>query len=213
MGEPMSDSKACSEDEVRIAMATIRTVAEHGAERVTTAEVAKELGMTRAELLQRCPSEADLWRITGAVIVRQMTHSWNAVCALEEKPAERLRALLAAQIRLVTATPALRDILFSRKLQQSQLALRREVANARKQLLGLIARTLREAVAAGDLPRSLDPDRTAQAVMETLQGVVLSWSLAFVTEINLEEVWSRVETLLRRPADEPTRFAANGQAH
>ena len=191
-----------SDGHAQIAMATIRLVGELGADRVTVADVTKDLGITRATMERQCPTEKDLWHITAGFITGRMLQSWSGCIRSNLPPRERLQSLLAAQIELITETPALRDILFSRRLYQNHMAISRELRSARTRFQQLLVDVVMEGKAVGHFPNELNPDMVARGIMELLQGIVLSWSLAFQNDIALDEVWARLDVLLGRAVEQ-----------
>ena len=178
------------------AIATIQLVGELGADRVTVANVTKHLGITRAAMKRQCETEEELWRITIGFITHHMSESWNNRIRGNLPPKERLQSLLTSQIELITGTPALRDILFSRRLKQNHTVISHELRNATTRFQQLLADIVAEGKAAGDFSDELDPDIVAREIMELLQAVVMSWSLALKSDIVLDEIWARLDALL-----------------
>lgn len=191
-------------DHAEIATAVLQLVGELGADRITVADVAKHLGIGRAVMARRCPTEADLWRITAAFIRRRMSEGLSASLVGRVSPRERLRSLVAAQVELIMSTPALRDILFSRRLRQNHSALVRELAEARLEFSRLLARAVQEGIASGELPPVPDSNEAAAQIIEMLQGIVLRWSLALGPDIALEDIWRRLDELLGRSTNAPS---------
>lgn len=188
--EPIDTSRA------QIAIATIQLVGELGADRVTVADVMKHLGIGRTAMKRRCPTEEELWRITIGFTTHLMSRSWSKCIRSNLPPRERLQSLLAGQIELITETPALRDILFSRRLHQNQPVISRELRRARTRFQQMLANVVTEGKAAGDFSDEINPDVIARSIIELLQGFVLSWSLALQSDIALDEVWARLDALL-----------------
>ncbi|MDT3683656.1 MAG: hypothetical protein RO009_01255 [Pseudorhodoplanes sp.] len=183
-------------DDADIAVATIQLVGELGADKVTVTDVRKHLGIGEGAMERLCSSEEDLWHTTIRFITQGMYQSWDNCIASALPPRQRLRALLTNQIELVTGTPALRDILFSRRLNQNHTAIARELRNARDKFEQLIADIVAEGKASGDFPDVPDPDIIVRGITELLQGFILNWSLALQPDISLDEIWSRLDGLL-----------------
>lgn len=199
-----------------IAKATLRLVAERGADQVTTADVVKTMGITRAAMARYCPTESDLWRTTAEFIEQRMTASWTPILSSNQSPADRLRSLLAVQIGLIMNMPALREMLFSRGLRGSNAALRRGLCGVRTRFRSLLCEILRDGVRTGQLPPGLDPERAARRLTETLQGMVVSWSLDARSDDVIEEAWARLDALVggaaRQRAIAVAGAAARGSA-
>lgn len=180
----------------QIAKATLRLVAERGADQVTTTDVVKTMGITRAAMAMYCPTESDLWRTTAEFIEQRMAASWGPILSGDQPPADRLRSLLAVQIGLIMSMPALREMLFSRGLRGSNAALRRGLCGVRTRFRSLLCEILRDGVRNGQLPPGLDPERAARRLTETLQGMVVSWSLDSRSDDVIEEAWARLDALV-----------------
>ena len=188
-------------------MADLRPIEEHGADDVSIPDV-KAMGLTRAAMARHCPAEEDLWRTTAEFIEKRMAASWEAVRSNGDSPAERLRALLTPQIGLITSMPALRALLSSRGLHGGNTALRRGLCAVRARFRALPTEILRDGVRDGELPPELDPERTARRLTEMLQGMVVSWSLDAHEGNALEEVWARLDALVRA-SGQPVIVAAS----
>jgi AcrR family transcriptional regulator len=212
---PLSSSPEVSDisaDHAQIALAALRLVGELGADRVTVADVAKNLSVSPAEMARGCRSEGDLWRITVGFIAQQMFESWRESLDKDLSPTERLRSLLALQIEFIVQTPALRDVLFSRRLHQNYSAVTRELSRVRRHFQHLLAQAVAEGIAAGDFQRAPGADETAHRIIEMLQALVLSWSLALEPDFSLEHVWMRLDAILGCSAGRDEAAAASGVA-
>lgn len=199
-----------------IAKATLRLVAERGADQVTTADVVETMGITRAAMARYCPTEGDLWRTTAEFIEQRMAASWLPILSSDQLPADRLRSLLAVQIGLIMNMPALREMLFSRGLRGSNAALRRGLCGVRTRFRSLLTEILRDGVRTGQLPPGLDPEKAARRLTEALQGMVVSWSLDARSDDVIEEAWARLDALVgaaaRQRAIAVAGAAARGSA-
>jgi AcrR family transcriptional regulator len=193
----LHSQKGLASHQDQIAKATLRLVSEHGADQITITDVIKALGITRAAMARHCGAEDDLWRLTTEFIERRMVEPWEAVVSSDVAPTERLRSLLSVHLGLIIAMPALREFLFSRSLHRTNAALQTGLSRIRVRFSGLLGEVLRDGIRLGQLPPTLDTEKTARRIIETLQGMVVGWSLEAGTEDVLDEAWARVEALLK----------------
>jgi len=202
-------AKRAESTQDHIAKAALRLIEEHGADDVSIPDVIKAMGITRAAMARYCPADEDLWQTTAEFIEKRVADSWEAIRSNGESPAERLRALLALQIGLITSMPALREILFSRGLHGGNTALRRGLCAVRGRFRVLLTETLRDGVIGGELPPDIDPEQTARRLTEMLQGMIVSWSLDAPREDMAVEMWARLDALVHTPG-QPAIAAAGG---
>ncbi len=180
----------------QIAKATLRLVADRGTDRVTTSDVVKTMGITRAAMARHCPTENDLWLAVAALIERRMKQAWSAVAAGEPSPSARLRSLLAVQIGLITGMPVLRTMLLSGSLHADNGALRQGLCDVRRGFKALLVEALMEGQRAGQFCEEIDAGMTADRIMEAIQGMVVSLSLNQQAGDPVEEVWLRLDAFL-----------------
>ncbi len=187
----------------QIAKATLRLVADRGTDRVTTSDVVKTMGITRAAMARHCPSEDDLWLAVAALIERRMKQAWSAVAAGEPSPSTRLRSLLAVQIGLITGIPALRSLLLSGSLHVDSVALRQGLCEVRQGFKACLVEALIEGQRAEEFCAGLDAGVTADRIVEAIQGMVVSWSLNQQASDPVEEIWLRLDAFLHEPVYYP----------
>lgn len=180
----------------QIVKAALGVIAEQGADRVTRSDVVKALGTTRSAIARYFPTEDDFWRGVIAFIERRMTYRWSAAIAEDVPTVERLRSLLAVQIGLIAATPALPVLLFSRELHAENEALRQGLAGIRWRFQDLISLIVEEGKRSDQLSQQLDSQRVARRIVEMIQGMVLSAALTQQSSDFVEEALARLDLLL-----------------
>lgn len=199
----------------QIAKATLRLVADWGVDRVTTSDVVKTMGITRAAMARHCPTENDLWLAVAALIERRMQQVWSAVAAGQSSPSVRLRSLIAVQMGLIRGMPVLRRILLSGSLHGNNVALRQGLCGVRRGFRTLLVEALVEGRRVGEFHETLNVEATADRILETIQGMVVSWSLGQPAGDPVEEVWARVGAFLHetdRPHSQSTAHSG-GAGH
>ncbi len=179
-----------------LAKAMLRLIVEHGADNVAGSDVMKATGITRAAMARYCQTEDDLWRITAEFIEQRMIEAWQPIVVSSQSPAERLRALLAIQIGLIMSMPVLQKILHAQSLRGANPAFREGMLGVRARFRTLLSSIMRDAIRAGQLPQSLDPEDAAQRIIDALQGRVVSWSLDLSSGDTDAEAWAPLSALL-----------------
>ena len=172
----MRTRKSAEIRKLEILRATLRLTGQVGPEGVTTATVARQVGLTQPAVFRHFPTKQDLWAAVIEYIGKTMNAGWgeSTPCA----GADRLRSLAATQLRLVQSTPAIPAILFSRELHSRNAALRKALFGLMKRFHGLVARSIAEARDAGEFRDDLEPDDAAFLVIGLIQGLAIRWSLS-----------------------------------
>lgn len=197
------DGKEAEVFKDEIAKAVLRLVADRGTDRVTTSDVVKTMGITRAAMARHCPTGDDLWLAVASLIERRMKQAWFTVAAGEPSPSARLRSLLAVQIGLIMDMPVLRTMLLSGGLHTDNAALRLGLCNVRRSFKAFLIEALIEGQCAGQYSQKLDTGLTANRIMEAIQGMAVSRSLNQQMGDPVEEVWVRLDALLHGTAGRP----------
>ncbi len=85
-----------------------------GPDRLTTNDIARAVGVSQAAIFRHFPTKADLWATVGEAISDRLTTAWQEALNSNASGQDRLRALVAAQLRQIESYPALPLILHSR---------------------------------------------------------------------------------------------------
>ncbi|MCB1990978.1 MAG: TetR/AcrR family transcriptional regulator, partial [Geminicoccaceae bacterium] len=157
--------KPAATRKAEIVEAALRLADELGPDRLTTEAIAGAVGLTQPAIFRHFPTKQDLWEAVGARIGELMEERWAAVPADEGRATDRVRALVATQLGLIQATPAIPAILFSRELHVENQGLRRAFLELMSRFHRLIAGLLAQARDDGELCPELDPDDLAALVI------------------------------------------------
>lgn len=168
---PAEDRKA------DIVASVLRLADRIGPDRLTTNDVAREVGVTQAAIFRHFPTKAALWLAVADTIAAGMDAAWKQALAEADAPAARLRALVLAQLRQIEANPALPAILHSRELNAGDAALRERFGGVLTRFQGLLVDNLAALQAQGALHARLQPRDAAVLLIALVQGVAIRWSL------------------------------------
>lgn len=170
--------KSAEERKSEIVEATLRLADKVGPDRLSTAAIAKAVGVTQAAIFRHFPTKPDLWEAVAARIAEKLQRRWHAVEDEAAPPSDRLQALVVSQLTVVQITPAIPAILFSHELHAENARLRKFYHGMVERLHGLITRTFDEGRRTGHFRPDLDTSDAAFLVIALVQGLVLRWSLS-----------------------------------
>jgi AcrR family transcriptional regulator len=148
-----------------------------GPDRLTTTDIAREVGVTQAAIFRHFPTKADLWSTTGEVIAGRLEAAWQEAIALNASGTDRVRALIAAQLRQIECCPALPVILHSRELNVDNAMLRERFRGLLAQYQAHLAASLEGMSAAGEIVADIAPEDAALLLVSLVQGTAIRWSL------------------------------------
>lgn len=174
----MGVRKSAKDRKAEIIDATLRLADDLGPERLTTEAIADAVGLTQPGIFRHFPKKQDLWEAVAARIGTTMEALWKKAQCAEATPTNQIRALIAAQLRLIQSTPAIPAILFSRELHTKNKGLRKAFYGLLSRFHRVIADLASHAIDAGELRDDLDPEDVAFLVIGLVQGLAVRWSIS-----------------------------------
>ena len=173
----MQQRKPAEDRKADIVEALLRLADRIGPDRLTTNDIAREVGVTQAAIFRHFPTKADLWSAVGEVIAERLHEAWTQAMTENETPAARLRALIAAQFRQIEARPAMPAILHSRELNVDNANLRESVRGILMQYQAHLVSNLEGMVADGSISDEITSQDAAVLLTSLVQGLAIRWSL------------------------------------
>lgn len=170
--------KSADARKAEIIDAALRIADRLGPERLTTEAVAAAVGLTQPGIFRHFPKKQDLWEAVAAHVGATMEALWTKAHSPEATPLDQIRALIAAQLRLIESTPAIPAILFSRELHTKNKGLRQAFLGLMGRFHRLIAGLVARARESGALRSDLDADDAAFLIVGLVQGLAVRWSIS-----------------------------------
>jgi AcrR family transcriptional regulator len=170
--------KPAEERKSEIVEATLRLADKVGPDRLATGQIAQAVGLTQAALFRHFPKKQHLWEAVAARIGEKFQQRWLAIERGPADPLDRLRGIVAAQLKLIQSMPAIPAILFSRELHVENRALRVIFAEFMKNFHLRVERLIAAAQRDGRLRGDIEPRDAAFLVIGLVQGLVLRWSVS-----------------------------------
>ncbi len=173
----MLHRKPAEDRKTDIVEALLRLADQIGPDRLTTNDIAREVGVTQAAIFRHFPKKAELWSEVGDVIAARLAEAWRQALQANITPQDRLRALIAAQLRQIEATPALPAILHSRELNVDNAFLRERFRGLLMQFQAHLVANLEGMIADGSMAPDVRPQDAAALLTSLVQGIAIRWSL------------------------------------
>ena len=173
----MLQRKPAEDRKADIVEALLRLADQIGPDRLTTNDIAREVGVTQAAIFRHFPTKAELWSAVGEVIAVRLAEAWQQALAANTTPKDRLRALIAAQLRQIETTPALPAILHSREINVDNVILRERFRGLMMQYQAHLVANLEGMIADGSMTPDVRPQDAAVLLTSLVQGIAIRWSL------------------------------------
>lgn len=175
----MDTRKTGQERRRQILDTMLRMAGEEGPDAVTTKALAERVGVTEPALYRHFPAgKPEMWRTLAAMLGERMQAAWRTALGEADPAPVRLRQLVATQLQLIAAIPALPAILFSRALHQGNPALRAGMAEVAGRFHARLEHVLSEGQRVGEIDPDVDPDAAAWLLISVVQGTAIRWSLS-----------------------------------
>lgn len=148
-----------------------------GPDRLTTNDIAHEVGVTQAAIFRHFPTKAELWTAVGDAIADRLEEAWQQAVNANETAETRVRALISTQLRQIEKTPALPAILHSRELNIDNAALRERFRRVLMQYQDHLVTNLEDMADAGKMAATIHPKDAAVLLTSLVQGIAIRWNL------------------------------------
>jgi len=159
-------------------VATVLKLADRiGPDRVTTGAVSSAIGVTQAALFRHFPTKAAMWQAVVEHVAGQLSVAWEAALEREGAALDRLRALIAAQLEQIAATPALPMLLFSRELSVGNDDLRAAFRGLLAAFQGHLVHEIAAGQRAGLIREDVAAADAAVLMTSLVQGMAIRWVL------------------------------------
>ncbi|MCW8904533.1 TetR/AcrR family transcriptional regulator [Sedimenticola sp.] len=161
---------------------TVETVVELAAEQnpndITTAAIAKRMGLTQGALFRHFPSKSAIMSaVMEWVAERLLSRVDNAVQSIES-PIAALEAMFMAHVAFVAEHPGVPRMLFGELQHAGETAPKRMVQTLVSRYGERVRKLIEAGKAAGEMPPTLDTEAAVNLFVGTIQGLVMQSLLA-----------------------------------
>lgn len=160
----------------QIVEAAARVIARVGAGSLRLSDVADEVGLAPATLLQRFKTKQDLLLAVTALRTEEIVADFAERRAAASSPLEALLSIGPKKRCLINSRQQLANSLASIQLSLTDAGFHRQMDLLARTLRRELSSLIEEAVAAGEL-RGCQPDLLARAVMAIFHGSLIWWAV------------------------------------
>jgi len=159
----------------QIVQSTLALLADTPIDRITPRQVARALGISRLALFRHFRSREEILEAVAVHTREDLGRLAAEILGRKDAPLASLEALMRGLVDYVSRNPGMPRLLFhdvgSGERSSYQQALEDLVSTQRS----LAAELLRRAERSGEVRCDVDPDRAAQLLIASLQGLLLEW--------------------------------------
>jgi AcrR family transcriptional regulator/uncharacterized protein (DUF2249 family) len=163
----------------QIARATLALLADTPVDRITTRQVARELGISQPALFRHFHSRDE---ILAAVVTHTREELGRLAAAAfgrkQTAPLASLDGLMRGLVDYVEQNPGMPRLLFHDVGSGEEVSYHAPLAQLVSMQRAMAAELVREAQRSGEVGTDVDPERAAVLLIASLQGLLLQWQLS-----------------------------------
>jgi len=159
----------------QIARATLTLLANTPVDRITTRQVARELGISQPALFRHFRSRDEIFAAVVAHTRSELEGLAAEILHRKSAPLESLAALMRGLAAYAVENPGMPRLLFDDLGRGESSKYHQPLAQLVGLQRSLVAELVRQAQQAGDANAAADPDAAATLLVATLQGLLLRW--------------------------------------
>ena len=181
--------------------AALRIIARRGVSGLTTAAIAKDSGMSEANLYRHFANKEDILAATIESVAGEIEKNFTRAFPKGANPAAGLRAFFRLQLALMGGNSGIPRFLFSEELHGAP-RLREKLLSHLYRFAARLEGMVRAGQSSGDIRRDLDAPVVVLTFISMVQGLMFRWSLSgFSFSLSREglKLWKNFEKCLAVP--------------
>lgn len=151
----------------------VELAAEHNPSEITTALIAKRMGVTQGALFRHFPSKDAIWESVMDWVAEHLLGRVENVAAQADTPIDALRAMFMTHMEFVTAHPGVPRMLFGELQNQNDSAAKKVVRSLLGRYTVVIEMQVKRGQAIGQIRPELDANVIASLFVGMIQGLVM----------------------------------------
>lgn len=161
-----------------IVAAVIRLAEKESPDRITTQDMAKEIGLTQGAIFRHFPTKESIWAAAVDWMGARLAEAVDRAAGQAGDPLSALEHIFLAHVALIARFPAMPRILFHELQSAADSRPKQLVRGILSRYRDKLIRLLREAKAAGLARPVLDEEAAASMFIGAIQGLVMQAAIA-----------------------------------
>lgn len=193
----------------QIVQATLKIIARSGVSSLTTAALAREVGISEANLYRHFRSKDEIYTATVVQVREMIANNLEKVLADGSEPVVLLKRFFMLQVELMEENSGIPRLMFSEELHVHQ-HMREKILHTMYGVSEKLASLVRNGQKAGSIRKDMDALTTALMFVAMIQGLAFRWSLggfSFSLSKEAAKTWKNFEKMITRERDESGRGA------
>jgi AcrR family transcriptional regulator len=162
----------------QIVQSTLALLADTPVERITTRQVAHELGISQPALFRHFRSRNEILEAVVAQTREELGHLAADVLGRKGAPLASLEALMLGLVDYVARNPGMPRLLFHDAGCGERASYHQPLEQLVSMQRSLVAGLVRQAQQSGEVSGDADPELAAKLLVASLQGLLLQWQLS-----------------------------------
>ncbi|MCL4772690.1 MAG: TetR/AcrR family transcriptional regulator [Burkholderiaceae bacterium] len=152
--------------------------AEQHPSEITTAAIARRMGLTQGALFRHFPTKDAIWAAVMAWVAERLMARVERAAQAAASPLAALEAMFVAHAGFIAEHPGVPRMLFGELQRGRDSATRRMVQTLLGRYRDRLRTLIEQGQAAGELDAQVDPDHAALLFVGTIQGLVMQSMVA-----------------------------------
>ncbi len=193
----------------QVMQATLRIISRKGVNSLTTAALAREVGMSEANLYRHFKNKDEIYSATIGQVSDLIQQNLKQVLARSDGPLAVLKRFFELQVELMEQNGGITRLMFSEELHVHQ-HLRETILETMYTVSEKLASVLKDGQKAGAIRADIDAQTTVLMFIAMVQGLAFRWSLggfSFSLKKEATRTWKNFEKLITTEITAPRRIA------
>jgi AcrR family transcriptional regulator len=170
---PNTPKQATEQRQASLVSAALALAAQHSPARVTTADLARAVGLTQGAVFRHFESKEAIWLAVIDFAHQVLLARLQTAAQSHVQPLTALRAVFMAHVDFVVEQPGVPRVIFQELQHPEDTALKARVRVLMQDYRSLVTRLLLQAQAAGLLAPGTDLQASAVLFIGSVQGLVM----------------------------------------